>query len=429
MKKVSFVLVFLIVVAFSIDFFIGDRAYSWRTIPDANLVEDEYLVFLKRKLSDSSRIREYARSKGITLANRQIFTQGANGFVATLNTGQIKKLQGFMYWMRLFTDVQEIRENIAIQSTRPRMQSDPIPQSTRARMQSGYDSVSKTSPSIVFVGGPVAVADFSRKVWLVDTGIDRNHPDLAAQVVTGGQFSRSFVPSETNPYVDGNGHGTFNAGLIGAKSTNPADTLVRMNGVAPGAKLVSIKVLDATGNGSWGNVLLGLSHALSRSSPGDIISLSLGGDYREACEFFNGSWFNYFKQSVKSKGVFVVMSAGNLGEGVSGPELSSTVNFPGCLTGDNFFTVGSISVSGELNSEVAFSDFSYIGMPAIEYVAPGSGIFSTTKNRMYEIRSGTSASAAIVSGIIYAKGGLPVANETIRGIGSDATSYPIAKVR
>lgn len=430
MKKITLILGLLLILAFLVDIIVGERAHSWSSIGQEKLVEEEYLVFLKNKLSDSNRIIAYARSKGIAIDDRNVFTGGTQGFVVRLNSEQVKKLKGFFYWMGLFTKVKKIRPNFAIQTSRPRMQSNPIPQTTRPRMQSGYDSIAQTSLGITFVGGPATPNNLTRKVWVLDTGIDRLHPDLAAQVVTGGGLPQSFVPSESDPYVDGNGHGTFCAGLIGAKSTNPADPFIRMNGVAPGAKLVSVKVLDSNGDGSWGNVLLGLSHALVKSSPGDVISLSLGGDYSEACDFFNGPWFDGFRQAIASKGIFVVMSAGNLDEGETGSPKSSTINFPGCLKGDNFLTVGSISQeTNPPGSGIGFSDFSYTGIPSIDFVTPGRHIFSTTKDSKYEIRSGTSASAAIFSGIIYARGGKPTASEFVPGNGSDSsTLYPIAKV-
>ncbi len=430
MRKLLFILIALLLIGFLVDFIIGDKAHSWRTIEKEKIIEDEYLIFLKPQLSNPQAIKNFAKAKGINLDDFQIFTEGSYGFVARLDRDQIESLKGFMYWTRLFTKVKEIRPNFSIQTTRARMQSNPIPQTTRARMQGDYDTLRQSSPGVVYVGGPASVNDLNRKVWVIDTGIDQAHQDLAAQVVTGGGLARSFVPNEQNPYEDRNGHGTFCAGLIGAKSTNPVDENVRMNGVAPGAKLVSVKVLNSNGEGSWGRVMLGLSYALFRSSPGDIISMSLGGDYPEACEFFNNSWFNTFRQAVASKRVLVVMSAGNIDEtGNPDQQNLSSINFPGCLRGDNFISTGSISVTGMSGGyEVVFSDFSYIGIPAIDYVAPGFRIFSTTYNNQYEIRSGTSASAAIVSGLIYARGSLPVGNESILGNGSDNTNYPIAKI-
>lgn len=430
MKKLLGVLVFLLFAAFIVDFIIGDKAHTWKTIEKEKIVEDEYIVFLKPKLSNPEAIKNYAKAKGISLDNFQIFSEGSNGFVARLESKQIESLKGFLYWTRWFTQVEEIRQDFSVQTTRARMQSNPIPQTTRARMQGDYDTLRQSSPGVVYVGGPTTITNFSRKVWVIDTGIDGMHQDLAAQVELNGAIS--FVPTEQDPYEDQNGHGTFSAGLIGAKSTDPNDVNVRMNGVAPGAKLVSVKVLDSLGEGSWGRVMLGLTYALRNSRSGDIISMSLGGDYPEACEFFNASWFNSFRQAVRNKGIYVVMSAGNIDE-IGNPQQqnSSTINFPGCLRGDNFITAGSISVTGMSGGyDVVFSDFSYIGIPAIDFVSPGFKIFSTTKGNQYEIRSGTSASAAIVSGIIYAKAGrLPVGTESIRGNQPDNTNYPIAKIQ
>lgn len=429
MKKVFAGLVLIILAGVSFILIKGEKSHTWETIPKEKLIPDEYVVFLKPKFKNPQAVKEFAAKKGITLDNPQIFTNGIPGFVAKLNEDQIKKLKGGFFGP-IFSDLEEIREDIGIQSTRARMQSSPIPQSTRARMQGEYDSIPQTSPGVVYVGGPSSSINYTRKVWVIDTGIDAGHQDLAAQVVLTGNLAKSFVANESNPYQDLNGHGTYCAGLIGAKSTNPTDLNVRMNGVAPGAKLVSIKVLDSRGDGSWGKVMLGLSYALGQSSRGDIISMSLGGDYAEACTFFNRPWFNSFKKAVEDKGVYVVMSGGNIGPLTNPQQISSQNNFPGCIQGQNFITVGSISVKSNSGSyQVAFSDFSYIGMPAIDFVAPGNYIFSTTRNNQYEIRSGTSASAAIVSGIIYARNGLPIGTETIQGNAPDNTAYPIAKVR
>jgi subtilisin family serine protease len=431
MRKLLAGLVLIILAGFSFILIKGEKSHTWETIPKEKLIPDEYIVFLKPKFKNLEKIKEFAAKKGITLDDPQIFTNGTPGFVAKLNEEQIKKLKGGFFGP-IFSDLEEIREDMGIQSTRARMQGSPIPQSTRARMQQGaeYDSIPQTSPGVVYVGGPSASIDYTRKVWIIDTGIDAGHQDLAAQVVLTGNLAKSFVANESNPYQDLNGHGTYCAGLIGAKSTNLTDLNVRMNGVAPGAKLVSIKVLDSMGEGSWGKVMLGLSYALGKSTPGDIISMSLGGDFAEACTFFNRSWFNSFKQAVVDKGVYVVMSGGNIGPLTNPQQISSQINFPGCIQGQNFITVGSMNVTANSGSyQVVFSDFSYNKMPALDFVAPGNLIFSTNTNNQYQIRSGTSASAAIVSGIIYARKGLPIGTESIRGIAPDNTAYPIAKVQ
>jgi hypothetical protein len=88
---------------------------------------------LKPKFKNLEKIKEFAAKKGITLDDPQIFTNGTPGFVAKLNEEQIKKLKGGFFGP-IFSDLEEIREDMGIQSTRARMQGSPIPQSTRARM-------------------------------------------------------------------------------------------------------------------------------------------------------------------------------------------------------------------------------------------------------------------------------------------------------
>jgi subtilisin family serine protease len=121
------------------------------------------------------------------------------------------------------------------------------------------------------------------------------------------------------------------------------------------------------------------------------------------------------------KKVTVVLSAGN----DTSPSLS---NFPGCMENvPSILTVGSINVSCS-DSVFFYSSFSNYGKPSIDWVAPGELIFSTYLNNGYGLVSGTSFSTAIVSGIIYGKGGMPETLGLVRR-GGDTTQYPVAKWR
>ncbi|HWI63223.1 MAG TPA: S8 family serine peptidase [Symbiobacteriaceae bacterium] len=80
-------------------------------------------------------------------------------------------------------------------------------------------------------------------------GIDANHKDLQGKVIGW----RDFVNDETEPYDD-NGHGTHVAGIAaGAGVASPT-----MKGMAPGAALVGVKVLDGDGSGSFSAVIAGV---------------------------------------------------------------------------------------------------------------------------------------------------------------------------
>ncbi len=382
-------------------------------------IEDHYVVIVAKRYNTPRKIINYASKKGIKIDEDHVFNEGLNGFSADITPEQYDKLN------KPFSGAKEIQNDFRIQSQRPRIQSDPFIQAQRPRIQEWhFDTLRQTIEAILFVGGPRANPGSTAKVWIVDTGIDGYHQDLTAQLV-GGDDPKSFVDSEPDPYVDGNGHGTFCAGLIGAKSTDPTDTLVHFNGVSPGAKMVSVKVLDSTGTGNWSDVLSGFLYSVRKSSRGDIISMSLGAEELEACNYFNSGNRKKLKKVIYNKGIYIVMSAGNVDS--TGLQKSSTVNFMGCVEGENFVTVGSLSLDSLQTA--TFSDFSYFGMPSIDFVTPGNEIFSTFKGNEYILRSGTSASCAIMAGIIHANGGIPnTTSGSVTAIPGN-TSYPIGKIQ
>ncbi len=117
-------------------------------------------------------------------------------------------------------------------------------------------------------------------VAVVDTGVDLGHPDLAANIFSSG---RDFVQPDGSCtgsgakricYSDGaqdqNGHGTHVAGIIAAV----ADNNVGVAGVAPSAKILPVRVLDASGSGSTDNIAAGVRYAADQGAK--VINLSLG---------------------------------------------------------------------------------------------------------------------------------------------------------
>jgi subtilisin family serine protease len=103
-------------------------------------------------------------------------------------------------------------------------------------------------------------------VAVIDTGIDLTHPDL--NVVGGTNCSTG------KSYKDGNGHGTHVAGTIGAK-----DDLNGVVGVAPGAPLYAVRVLNNAGSGSWSSVICGIDWVTGNAAAKGIkvANMSLGG--------------------------------------------------------------------------------------------------------------------------------------------------------
>ena len=107
-----------------------------------------------------------------------------------------------------------------------------------------------------------------KRAWIIDSGIDFDHPDLTVDVAN----SKSFISGETSA-DDENGHGTHVAGIIGAKN-NTFGVL----GIASGATLVSLRVLDKDGKGLLSSIIQALSYVSAHASPGDVVNMSVGDD-------------------------------------------------------------------------------------------------------------------------------------------------------
>jgi len=249
-------------------------------------------------------------------------------------------------------------------------------------------STQQTTCAISTAGGPVDGSAKLTWIWILDTGIDLDHPDLNVQ--TSPTYARSFIPGET--VDDGNGHGTHVAGIAAARNN-----LFGVVGVSAGARVVPIKVLNnATKTGSWAGLLSGLNHVASYDIRGDVVNMSLGGYPISNCEN-NIPALRDAIRNLGNAGTFVVMAAGNDGDCVG-----SGKNLPGCVNGNNVFTVGSMTC------EKACSGFSNWGNPSVDWVAVGSNVYSTYKDGGYATLSGTSMASPVVAGIIHARGGAPI---------------------
>ena len=104
-------------------------------------------------------------------------------------------------------------------------------------------------------------------VAVLDSGIDKNHPDLIGKVVAEKNFLTDEVTAD-----DLLGHGTMVAGII-AGSGNASNG--KYKGIAPGASLLNVKVIDSKGNGKVSDIIAGIEWAIYNGA--DVLSLSLGG--------------------------------------------------------------------------------------------------------------------------------------------------------
>lgn len=209
-------------------------------------------------------------------------------------------------------------------------------------------------------------------IAVIDSGVDLSHPDLASKIVAGYDF----VNNDTTPQDD-NGHGTHVAGIAAAVSNNGSGVA----GVSWGARIMPVKVLNASGSGTFANVASGIIWATDHGA--HVINLSLGGVpssivLEDAINYASGN------------GVLVIGAVGNTG--------GNLIFYPAAYP--NVIAVGS---TDSLNNRAGFSNYG----SQIDLVAPGVSIYSTSIGSTYSFKDGTSMSTPFVSGFAALLLGIP----------------------
>ncbi|GAB3990540.1 hypothetical protein GCM10028807_17930 [Spirosoma daeguense] len=233
-----------------------------------------------------------------------------------------------------------------------------------------------------------------KTVWIIDTGIDLDHPDL--NVDTGR--SKSFITGNTSA-DDENGHGTHVAGIIGAKNNSIGTT-----GIASGATLVSLRVLDDDGDGRLSGIIQAVNYVFQNGKAGDVVNMSLGG------EGVSTSLERAITQAANT-GILFSLAAGNEGKDVANYS-------PARLNHSNVFTV---SAMNNLNQFASFSNFG----SSVDVCAYGVRITSTYKDGRYATLSGTSMAAPHVAGLLFIRGNDFPTHGTVTG-DTDGTPDPMA---
>src|SRR6478735_949633 len=210
-------------------------------------------------------------------------------------------------------------------------------------------------------------------VAVLDSGVDGRHPDLAGRTVAGWNAITG-VGLPAGASSDDLNHGTMVAGIIAAATNNGQGVA----GVAWNARIMPVKVLDSTGQGSDTDLIEGITWAVGHGAR--IINLSLAGDVD------NPALHTAIRNAV-AKGVVVVAAAGNTGAGA--PEYPAA--YPEVIA------VAATDTAG------AVTDFSTHGS-WVDVAAPGFDIVSTGRRdaagNLYYSGDGTSFSAPIVSGVV-----------------------------
>jgi thermitase len=218
------------------------------------------------------------------------------------------------------------------------------------------------------------VAGAPVRVGIVDTGVDREHRDLARNIAACARATGRNGQVVEGECDDGNGHGTHVAGILGAR----ADDGRGIAGVASNARLIICKGLGDDGSGNIAAIADCIVWAAEQGAT--VINMSLGGPGDSAT----------LRQAVRTafqqgRGALLVASAGNAG--------NSVLNFPAA-----YEEVVSVAATDRRDRRAAFSTFN----ADVEVAAPGVDIVSSLPGNRYGLLSGTSMSAPFASGVAAA---------------------------
>ncbi len=236
-----------------------------------------------------------------------------------------------------------------------------------------------------------SLGDPSVVVAVIDTGVDLDHPDLAANIWTNsGEIAGNGIDDDGNGYIDDlhgwdfvnddsdpnddHNHGTHVAGTIAGVAND-----IGVVGVAPGVQIMALKFLSASGGGYSSDAVSALSYAIANGA--SISNNSWGGGGS------SGAMSGMLDQAAAADHLFVA-AAGN-----SNSDNDTWPTYPASYPQDIVLTVASTQIDGNRSS---FSNYGELG---VDVAAPGSAILSTVFGGGYATYSGTSMATPHVVGV------------------------------
>ena len=232
-------------------------------------------------------------------------------------------------------------------------------------------------------------------VAVLDTGTKLDHPDLAPNVWTNfGEVPGNGLDDDHNGFVDDvhgvdlttaaaqqrldddSGHGTHVAGIVAATANGTG-----VVGVAPRARIMTVKVMDAHEVGTTGGVADGIRYAAANGAR--IINLSLEADADDPR-------LGDAIAAAGAAGALVVAAAGNHGR-----DIDARPSYPAAIPAPNLLAVA--ATTPQDGRDIA--SFSNYGALTVQLAAPGDQILSTAPVGGYQHLSGTSMAAPMVSGV------------------------------
>ncbi|MGH2568041.1 MAG: S8 family serine peptidase [Bacteroidota bacterium] len=324
------------------------------------VVPGQYIVVLKEDVSNVPAVaNEMARTHGLSLL--QVYEYALKGFAATVPPGRLDAVQAD-------SRVQYV-------------EADQVVTAFAQTLPTGVDRIDADLSAKANINGSDERVDSD--IAIIDTGIDLDHPDL--NVFKNVTFVRG-----TRSGNDDNGHGTHVAGTAAA-----LDNGIGVVGVAPGARLWAVKVLNRNGSGFTSDVIKGVDYVTQNASSIEVANMSLGGGDSQS-----------LKDAIKNstdKGVVYAVAAGNSATDAAN---TSPANSPaaGVLTVSaiadfNGRCGGGAAATCRDDVDDTFADFSNFG-EVVDIAAPGVCILSTWNDGGTRTISGTSMASPHVAGAL-----------------------------
>ena len=218
-------------------------------------------------------------------------------------------------------------------------------------------------------------------IAIIDTGSQYNHPDL--------HVFRQVNFSTESSADDQNGHGTHVAGTAAA-----IDNGTGVVGVAPGARIWSVKVLDRNGSGNLSDVIEGIDYVTQNAASIEVANMSLG------CECQTAAMDEAISRSVAAGVVYVVAAGNSAADGATfSPANHPDVIAVSAIADFNGLPGGGAASTCRNDVDDSFADFSNFGS-IVDIAAPGVCITSTWKGGKFNTISGTSMASPHVTGAV-----------------------------
>jgi aqualysin 1 len=316
---------------------------------------DPYIVVLEESVASPSRVADGIEGRQEGLEVEFVYSEALEGFSAEIPDDS----------------VDEVRNNSQVAYVeRDRVVTTfqvPPPQ----ELPWGVDRIDADLSSTLAGNGSGDVSGVN--VYVIDSGVDVEHADLNITPEDHHNFRKG-------PNRDCDGHGTHVAGTLAAKD-NTSDVV----GVAPGARLIGVRVLNCNGSGEVSDVLEGIdwvtNDAQSAENAGTpaVANMSLGGERSRS--------LNAAVKTSTASGVFYSLAAGNDGRNAckSSPAMTGAGTNNGILT---------TAATNRSDKEPRWSNFG----SCVDLWAPGANILSTRLDGGTTTMTGTSMAAPHAGG-------------------------------